>query len=283
MNDRNEITEGTVETSPEYSPEDEAEVLGTENDGDVDPNEQDSFDFDEDGDIIIPDEPNDAPEEQYDSEDGEEPAEEADTTENGKPNEEGEAPEARKPTDTENELRESLASITQYAKAALKTIGVEGDDVLDNLIKVAAEGEGVSKEELVARLDGAKALVKQREAQYTALAENDLRELKSLFPACSQYSSLAEIPNAVKYAAYRDKGLSVKEAFAAVNTDLLAESATRAARKNAVSDKAHLKSAVPRKSGGEEKRISRRDVEQMRDIYPDMPDKEIVALLKRVN
>lgn len=48
---------------------------------------------------------------------------------------------------------------------------------------------------------------------YAALAARDLGEIKRLAPALAGLSHLAELPNALRYAALRDAGLSVEEAL----------------------------------------------------------------------
>lgn len=108
---------------------------------------------------------------------------------------------------------------------------------------------------------------------YAALAARDLGEIKRLAPALAGLSHLAELPNALRYAALRDAGLSVEEALHAACHAYLAP--------RAVDNRAHLRSAVPIGAAGTPSRMTAAEMREARELFGDLTEGEIERLYAR--
>lgn len=106
---------------------------------------------------------------------------------------------------------------------------------------------------------------------YEALAASDLAEVKRLAPALAAISHLGEMRDAVRFGELRDLGLSVSEALGALGH--LGKSENRA----------HLRSSVPRRVGSDAPRMSYGELEAARRLFPEMNEREITRLYRRVN
>lgn len=108
---------------------------------------------------------------------------------------------------------------------------------------------------------------------YAALAARDLGEIKRLAPALAGLSHLAELPNALRYAALRDAGLSVEEALHAACYAYLAP--------RAADNRAHLRSAVPIGAAGTPSRMTAAEMREARELFGDLTEGEIERLYAR--
>lgn len=108
---------------------------------------------------------------------------------------------------------------------------------------------------------------------YAALAARDLGEIKRLAPALAGLSHLAELPNALRYAALRDAGLSVEEALHAACHAYLAS--------RAADNRAHLRSAVPIGAAGTPSRMTAAEMREARELFGDLTEGEIERLYAR--
>ena len=108
---------------------------------------------------------------------------------------------------------------------------------------------------------------------YAALAARDLGEIKRLAPALAGLSPLAELPNALRYAALRDAGLSVEEALHAACHAYLAP--------RAADNRAHLRSAVPIGAAGTPSRMTAAEMREARELFGDLTEGEIERLYAR--
>ena len=108
---------------------------------------------------------------------------------------------------------------------------------------------------------------------YAALAARDLGEIKRLAPALAGLSHLAELPNALRYAALRDAGLSVEEALHAACHAYLAPCAA--------DNRAHLRSAVPIGAAGTPSRMTAAEMREARELFGDLTEGEIERLYVR--
>lgn len=108
---------------------------------------------------------------------------------------------------------------------------------------------------------------------YAALAARDLGEIKRLAPALTGLSHLAELPNALRYAALRDAGLSVEEALHAACHAYLAP--------RAADNRAHLRSAVPIGAAGTPSRMTAAEMREARELFGDLTEGEIERLYAR--
>lgn len=247
----------TDDESAEEDDEDEPEndVDETEDDEDYDENPfgYEEFDYDEDGNIIIPEETANAPDTET-------------------------KPEDETGNDEENDLRARLAAaekkvadLEEHGKKVLKGYGIEAESVEDGLIKLAAESDGISVDEYKTRHTA------EKEAQ-AQLLKTDLEALHTAFPETKQYNSILEIPNVARFGALRDMGLSPKEAYSAANPDLVRSSASKAAKKTS-SGKSHLRSVTGRGvTGKTDTVIPSREMRMYRELFPNMTDAQIRKL-----
>ena len=264
--------------------------------------QDDEFEYDEEGNIVIPDVEFD-PEEDELGEDTEEetPEEEPEEErEDGESDEvtaeeqkEEETPEEATaepdPRDTEiADLKARLKAIESQAKATLKTIGVEEEDALSGLVKVAADAENKTPEQYNAekakKENDEIARNMLRNQLFEAKAAADLKELHALYPETKQYKHLREMPPEIlkTFGAQRDAGFSVKQAYAAANPDGIRSDVASSVKKQAQHDsKAHLKSSVPKPSKPDAIAMSKAELADWREMFPGMSDAEIRKLYKQ--
>lgn len=264
--------------------------------------QDDEFEYDEEGNIVIPDVEFD-PEEDELGEDTEEETPEEESEDEGKDGEseevtaeeqkEEETPEEATaepdPRDEEiSDLKARLKAIESQAKATLKAIGVETEDAMSGLVKVAAETEGKSEDEYNAekakRENDEIARNMLRNQLFEAKATADLKELHAAYPETKQYSHIKDLPADVrgKFGKFRDMGLSAKEAYAAANPDGARQAVADSVKKQAQHDsKAHLKSSVPKPSKPDAIAMSKAELKELREIFQGMSDAEIKKLYKQ--
>ena len=314
------------ETKPEASPKQDAAAGEKEAPEKKASGADDEFEYDENGEIVIPepefdedddfsdDESEDEEQEEDESEDdgeseddeGEDDesedeesegaeaeeeksddAQEAETAEEEKPEEK---PAAEPEPDAEKEtLRKELESLRRLAKGAIKAMGAGGDDdPARALARIAAEAEGKTADEYMKKTDDeireeqVQALQKQQE--YEKVFRADLAELHSSYPDTKQYDDLSKLPPDVlkKFASFRDRGLSAKEAYAAANPDGIRTSIAASVKKQAMHDsKGHLKSAVPKSSRDDSVTMTKKELAEWKGLFPGKSDAEIRALYKK--
>ena len=264
--------------------------------------QDDEFEYDEEGNIVIPDVEFD-PEEDELGEDTEEETPEKESEDEGKDGEseevtaeeqkEEETPEEATaepdPRDTEiADLKARLKAIESQAKATLKTIGVEEEDALAGLVKVAADAENKTPEQYNAekakKENDEIARNMLRNQLFEAKATADLKELHAAYPETKQYSHIKDLPADArgKFGKFRDMGLSAKEAYAAANPDGARQAVADSVKKQAQHDsKAHLKSSVPKPSKPDAIAMSKAELKELREIFQGMSDAEIRKLYKQ--
>ena len=264
--------------------------------------QDDEFEYDEEGNIVIPDVEFD-PEEDELGEDTEEETPEEEPEEEGEDGEseevtaeeqkEKETPEEATtepdPRDTEiADLKARLKAIESQAKATLKTIGVEEEDALAGLVKVAADAENKTPEQYNAekakKENDEIARNMLRNQLFEAKAAADLKELHAAYPETKQYKHLREMPPEIlkTFGAQRDAGFSVKQAYAAANPDGIRKEVATSVKKQAQHDsKAHLKSSVPKPSKPDAIAMSKAELADWREMFPGMSDAEIRKLYKQ--
>lgn len=260
--------------------ETEIEEVETEAD-ESDESEDEDLEYDEDGNIVIPDDES--------TEDGDE---EAEADEDGSEDtEEGsdKKPEEADTRDSEiSRLRAELERYKSQAKETAEKLGVkiDGEDVLGGLVKLAAEAEDTTPEEYLKKkaeadeLEAAKQLIAQQKGE--AIRRADLEELHRLFPETSEYDDISKLPNFKRFGELRVVGLSAAEAYSASHTDTIKTSAAEKAKKNTLAGtKNHLQTSVPKGAKNDEIGMTRQELSEMRETFPDLNDKEIIALHKR--
>lgn len=268
----------------------------------------DEFEYDENGNIIVPDVEFESEDEEEDTETEEETPEEEKTEEEvdeEKADGESEEVTAQKEKEADNSVEEvitepdprdaeierlqkRLNAIEAQGKDTLKKLGKENIDIIDGLIEVAAEAVGAKPEEYKAEIDkkakddaARKALQDQI---YEIKATSDLKALHSMYPETQKYSHLKEMPVQVakRFCELRDMGLSVKEAYSAANPDGVRTDTATAVKKQAQhASKEHLKSSVPKPSKSDGVSMTKAELAYWRDIFPDKSDAEIVKIYKK--
>lgn len=111
-----------------------------------------------------------------------------------------------------------------------------------------------------------------RADEFAAMAEEDLAQLRQIFPALRSLPHLGNLPNARRYGELREAGLTPEEALRATHPDLSGG--------GLVGEKSHLRSSAPRFAaarGG----IGAADLSAARDLFPDLSDREIDRLWRR--
>ncbi len=295
--------------------DDEIDVLDENLDADEEESEiDDEFDYDEDGNIIIPDVFPDEGEDDYltadfeeeepseeegdadddessggEEEDDEEESEKSDTDAENTGAAEGAADDTPDPKDTRiAQLEARLRKIENQGKETLKKMGVETEDVLEGLMAVAAEAEGKDPEEYAneqtAKEEKAAAQEIARRLAFEEKARKDIAELHLAYPETKQYDDVRKLPHEIlmKFARFRDAGLSAKEAYAAANPDGIRANVAEATKKQALREsKNHLRTTVPKGSKDNSITMSKSDLAYWREIFPNKSDKEIQDLYKK--
>lgn len=262
---------------------------------------EDDLEYDEDGNVLLPDDDEEGDEEgeaadveeedeeDADEDDGDE--EEPAAAEDDSDDEEDAADDQPAPeSDEVKDLRARLATLEKQAADTLKKLGAkEQADVMKGLAELAAEADGLTADEYQQkraeeeRKQQAENLLKMMEFEKVAAA--DLAELKSHYPELSKLSHVRDLPDDVrgKFAKYRELGLPAKEAYAAANPDGIRTNVAEAVKKQTkpTGGKEHLRSSVPKRSTGDAVNMSRAELAEWREMFPHKSDREIMKLYKQ--
>ena len=273
--------------------EEKGGVQGEEADDDTE--KDDEFEYDDDGNIIIPDVIEDEDQDEDgddDAADTDDDTDDEDEGEGGSDDEDKETPKPETQPEGKDEKDARIEALTKELDAlktqsadTLAKLGVKSDNVLEGLEKVAAESDDMSLDEYrkkkaeSQRDDAARKLLQQAEFEKKMLS--DFAEIQREFPETRGLKSLREIENLAKFGRFRDLGLSPKEAYAAANPDSVRKSVAAATKQQSLNEtKAHLKSAVPAGSKDDGIAISKKELREWRDLFPNLSDKEISKLYR---
>ena len=287
-----EATEEVEETFEEI------EAVADENEGD------DEFEYDDEGNIVIPDVEFD--EDELFGEDSEKPEEES-TEETEEEKDDGESvevtaeeqKEAEKPAEEVpaepdprdakiEELTKKLQKLESQSKDTLKKLGKNSEDIIEGLIELAAEVDNQTPAEYKEKRD--KEMQEQaakdqiRNQIFEAKAALDLKELHAAYPETQKYKHVRELPEGIrqKFGRYRDLGLSAKEAYAAANPDgIRTDTATAVKKQVQHASKDHLKSSVPKPSKSDGVSMTKAELAYWRETFPGKSDAEIKRLYKQ--
>ena len=261
------------------------------------------FDYDEEGNIVIPDdsEDNDSEEEADEASEGADAegnddadkgqdengsAEEAPSTEKPEVVKPAAAPDAK---DAEiAKLRRQLAERDSQIKDTLKSLGADENGGVAELERLAAEAAEIPVEEYrrrkAERLQQEEAMRLVQKQKFDEKIRADLAAVQQAYPETKQYKSVFEFPNFAKFSKYRDLGLPPDEAYIAANPKGVMTSVAGAAQqqvRNLSNTKDHLRSNVPVGSKDKSITITKKQMAEYKDLFPGMSDKEIVALHKQ--
>lgn len=274
---------------------DDDDVQGEEAEDIDDTDQDDEFEYDDEGNIVIPDVTED---EETDGLDDDTAEEGDDDAANAAPENEdkGAAEETPVPAPEQDADKEALKREKEAAERKLEALekqtletlsklGIKADSALEGLEKAAAESDDMSLEDYrkkkaeAQRNDEARRLYQQVEFEKKMKA--DFAEIQREYPETRSLKSLTEIENLAKFGRFRDMGLSPKEAYAAANPDSMRRSVAAATKQQSLNDtKAHLKSAVPVGSKDDGIVMSKRELAEWRDLFPHLSDKEISKLYR---
>jgi hypothetical protein len=266
----------------------EEDTADVEDDATDDGDEDDEFEYDEDGNIIIPDVVDDD-EEDDDTVDKEgEPDDSDESEDSDEPEDVAEPDNAQDAKDARiAQLEAELRKIRSQGKETLSKLGVKSDDVMEGLVSLAAEADGITPQEYLQKksaeeMDAQGRALLQQQA-FEKIAAADLAELHAAYPETKQYTHIRNLPDDIKmkFGRFRDAGLSAKEAYAAANPDGIRTQVATAVKKQSLHDsKSHLRTTVPKGSKDTSIVMPKSELARWRDYFPDKSDKDIIALYK---
>ena len=110
---------------------------------------------------------------------------------------------------------------------------------------------------------------------YERMAEEDLAALKAAVPELAGLGSLGELSDPSRYGALREAGLSPVEAYCALHAKKLLSGRT-------ADNRAHLAPSMGRTTSAVGARLSARELDEARALFPSLSDREIEGLYRRV-
>lgn len=198
----------------------------------------------------------------------------------------------RELAETKAKSAEKYSKLENQSKDTLKKLGIEVDgDVGEALEKAAAETEGKTLEEYRKEkadneaVEKAKNLLAQQ--KFEKIAAEDLSTLKKSYPDLLNVAKIRDcfdsFDDFATFGRLRDAGIDVKTAYLAVNGDKVSAKQTAAAQQKAAnSGKQHLNSVAPVNAPEDSKVVmSKKTLEEWRDMFPDKTDKELKELYKQ--
>ncbi len=191
-------------------------------------------------------------------------------------------------TGTERELAELRRRLEEYdalAKSTLEKMGVSATDGRSALIKLAAETDGISEEEYLARHTERE---RDREARrflqiskFNEKKARDLSEIQAIFPDTKKYKDVTEFPNFERFAYLRDRGSTAEEAYISSHRTYVTESIANSVRQGILNDTKNHLISTSRKGTASEEVMTRRELFEWREMFPDLSDREITELYRK--
>ena len=272
----------------------EQDVVDTEeyDESTVDENDDDAeFEYDEDGNIIVPDD--DDSDDNETNEDAEAEDAESDDAKEDK-NKNKNSSEEEKVTGKKISEKD-FDRFKSRVKDMLTKLGVEGideesdfDALLKGVTSLAAEATDQSPEEyeneVTERERKADEEAAQREAEAVARFERvsavDLKILKAQFPELAECKTIRDVPNWERFGRKRDEGYSVTDAYLAVKDDGAPKKAEPQKKESLAGSKAHLTSSVGKASKGGVS-MPKSALVSWRQMFPGKSDVEIQKLYEK--
>lgn len=269
----------------------------TEASNDNEEDEDVEFSYDDDGNIVIPDDSDeedsedekDADEDGNDSDDASDSEKEHSVKkaeDEEKTSADKNVPDTRD-AEIEN-LRKQLAARDAQIKDTLKSLGADENGGIEELERIAAEATDTPLEEYrqkkAERLQQEEAIRIVKKQQFEEMIRADLASVHQAYPETKQYKTVFEFPNFAEFSKYRDLGLSPEKAYIAANPQSVMTSvatATQQQTRNLANTKTHLHSNVPVGSKDKSITITKKQMSEYKDLFPNMSDKEIIALHKQ--
>jgi hypothetical protein len=257
------------------------------------------FDYDDDGNIIIPDDIEDASSDEEENNDADKKQDENGSAEEELSTNEPEVVEPVPVPDAKDvelaKLRAALAAKDKQIEErdaqirdTLKNLGADENEGIAGLEKLAAEAAEMSVEDYrkqkAERMQKEEAIRLVNKQRFEEKIRADLVAVQQTYPSAKQYKSVYEFPNFDKFSKFRDAGLTPEEAYIAANPQSVMTSVAGAAQqqvRNLSNTKNHLRSNVPVGSKDNSITITKKQMTEYRDLFPNMSDKEIIALHKK--
>ena len=262
------------------------------------------FEYDDEGNIVIPDVEFDEDEllDEDSEETEEEPTEEAEEEKEDGESDEVTAEEQKEaeksaeevttepdPRDAEIEsLRKRLQKIESQSKDTLKKLGKNSEDIIEGLIELAAEVDDQTPAEYKEKREKEERELAARQMMqnqlFEAKAASDLKELHDAYPETQKYKHIKDLPEGVRqeFGKYRDLGLSAKKAYAAANPDgIRTDTATAVKKQVQHASKDHLKSSVPKPSKSDAVSMSKAELAYWKELFPDKSTEDLKKLYKQ--
>lgn len=258
------------------------DILDAEDEHDEDFNED--FECDENGDLIIPTEEDDKDEEVGEDKSDEEEQGGSDVEENTV----GDAEPAAVPDDKDKiiaDLKRKLEAFESQGKDTLEKLGVESGDVMGGLVKLAAEAEETTPEEYLrkkAEKERQESALRQvQRIEFEKKMKADLEAIQTAYPETRSYDSVKNFPNFRRFGELRDLGLSPVEAYVATHPNEVRENVAAATKRQSLNDtKSHLKPAVGKTSKDTSITMSKKEMRELKDLFPNLTQKEIAKLYR---
>lgn len=201
-----------------------------------------------------------------------------------------EQPEEVKPQEEPEETpieeakpNEDKIALEKQVKETLEALGINVDGTVeDALIAVAAEAKGISVEDYKAEKAAQATAQIQKQRQIEEMLAADLIELKKAVPSLVDLDHISKIDNFAEFGALRDKGLTVKQAFWAVNGDKLTNAKQAVAKQEAIAkSKEHLQSVTQKHAADAEKLfVPKSEWTWLRDMFPNKTDSQLARIYK---
>ena len=144
---------------------------------------------------------------------------------------------------------------------------------MENELELVVEENENTEPEIIAEDEPVEAFeepVDEADNENPEELSEDIEELKKDFPELD-ISSITELDNPTRYAALRQLGLSVREAYLAT------------AKRTVKSDsRAHLTDSYPRSAKAPVSTMTRSELREARELFSDLSDSQINQLYKKV-
>lgn len=187
-------------------------------------------------------------------------------------------------------LRRQLAERDVQIKETLKSLGADENEGIAGLEKLAAEASDKTldeyRKEISSKREQEEALKLIQKLRFEEKTRRDLELVHKTFPETKDYKSVYDIPNFKEFAKFRDLGLSPEQAYSAANYGAVIKKTSELVSqqvRNLSDTKSHLRSNVPIGSRDTSIAISKKEMAEYKDLFPELSDKEIVALYKQTN
>ena len=178
---------------------------------------------------------------------------------------------------------EDKIALEKQVKETLEALGINVDgSIEDALMATAAEAKGISVEDYKAEKATQAAIQIQKQRQIEEMLAADLIELKKAVPSLVDLDHISKIDNFAEFGAMRDKGLTVKQAYMAVNGDKLTSSKQAVAKQEAIAkSKEHLQTVTQKRATDAEKLyVPKSEWTWLRDMFPNKTDSQLARIYK---